>query len=106
MADFNHGRNFSLSISPAAYSTLKSWRELASTQGFLNELLETYKQLSDKLIQSPITWGDPLWEYPHIAAKERCGNIPQWLIAWYGVEEVARVVILRSLRPAPGSRLQ
>lgn len=84
---------------------LLAWGTEAAGIGRLPEYLDALRLLETNLQSNPQNWGDSLWNYRAINAKEHMAVVAGWLIVWYGLDETTRVVAVRDIRPAPGSPL-
>ena len=105
MATGNGPARYTASFSKPLLDAIRVWVEEAKSLGRGVEFLAALREINERLETDPHGWGDRLRGYPVINAFEMRGMIPQWLLAWYGVDDRARQVIVRRLLPAPGSPL-
>lgn len=103
MAD--HPPAFTVIVAPEVLRQIQLWASHFTDPGRRAAYLDALKVMDRSLNDNPVGWGDSLWNYQHIAARECRGMVPRWLLVWYGVDSVARVVVVRDIRPAPGSPL-
>jgi hypothetical protein len=98
-------KRFVVSVFASARAQFQQWVEQADRIGKRAECLDALRQTTERLELVPLDWGDTLFKYRTISAVECRGMIPGWWLVWYGVDETAKQVMVRSVLPAPGSPL-
>ncbi len=96
---------FNVTVPSSLREQLRAWAGQATRLGRRPDFMLALRVMTERLEFSPNEWGDPLYGYDHITAVEYRGMIPGWWLVWFGVDNSAHQVFVRSLLPAPGSPL-
>jgi hypothetical protein len=101
----NPGAPYRVVRSEAIRQRLKQWGEAAEKVGLIDTYAEALQAIEEKLVNEPLTWGDPLYPLRHLELMIHRGIY--WVfVVEYGVHERERVVFIKEYRLLPNNPLE
>lgn len=84
---------------------LQQWGEMARKAELTGLYAKALQTVEAKLVNEPVTWGDPIYDLPHLDLTIHRGM--HWVfVVEYGVHNRERVVIIKEYRLLPGNPLE
>ena len=101
----SHGTPYRLDLSALVRDHVRVLALRATRKALLCPFTFALRELTTRLVTDPKAWGDPLFAYPTLGWGI-CHRAISPLHVTFGVDDVHRLVYVKSIRPFPGGGLE